>query len=145
MSLPILVAIVAIGIALTVAAVHFTGGSRTALIDGAEMARRLFAADYPGEATNEVAITIDRHSAFLPLSGGRMGIVQSFGDGFFTRIATAKDVAQLRVRAPATVSIRFRDFTWTGGHFSFAAARDAERIAGVLAPEPKQGSQEVAT
>jgi hypothetical protein len=145
MSLPILVAIVAVGIALTVAAVHFTGGSRMALIDGAENARRLFAADYPDEQTSETAITIDRHSAFLPLPGGRMGIVQSFGDGFFTRIATARDVAQLKVRAPATVSIRFRDFTWTGGHFSFAASRDAERIAAVLAPGPQQGLQEVET
>ena len=32
MSLPVLVAIVAVGIALTVAAVHFTGGSRQASI-----------------------------------------------------------------------------------------------------------------
>lgn len=36
MSLPVLVAIVILGIALSVAAVHFTGGSKPATLSGAD-------------------------------------------------------------------------------------------------------------
>ncbi|CAG0972576.1 MAG: hypothetical protein F9K19_17215 [Rhizobiaceae bacterium] len=134
MSLPLLVAIVVIGISLTVAAVHFTGGSMTAHLDGADEARRIFALDFPDEKPSTVMITSDGQSAFLALPRGRTGIVQSFGDGFFTRIATPSDVAGLKLRAPATVSLRFRDFTWTGGHFSFADAAAASAVVQALDP-----------
>lgn len=134
MSLPLLVAIVVVGIALTVAAVHVTGGSKAAHLGGADEARRIFALDFPDETPSTVVVTSDRQSAFLSLSGGRTGIVQSFGDGFFTRIATPGDVAALKLRAPATVSVRFRDFTWTGGHFAFADAAAASAVAQALDP-----------
>lgn len=134
MSLPLLVVIVAVGIALTVAAVHFTGGSKTAGIDSAEQARQIFFADFPDERAGDVIVTTDRKSAFLTLNGGRTGIVQSFGDGFFTRIVKAADVAALSVREPGMVTIRFRDFTWTGGHFPFADMGTAQRVAAGLAP-----------
>ncbi len=134
MSLPLLVAIVVIGISLTVAAVHFTGGSKTAHLGGADEAQRIFALDFPDEKPSTIVITRDGQSAFLSLSGGRTGVVQSFGDGFFTRIATPRDVAALDLRAPATVSLRFRDFTWTGGHFSFADAAAASAVAQALDP-----------
>ncbi len=134
MSLPILVAIVAIGISLTVAAVHFTGGSRPALVADADHARQIFLGDFPDERPSAATLTTDGRSAFLALTGGRMGIVQSFGDGFFTRIASPGDVASVQLREPATVSIRFRDFTWTGGRFAFAEVRAAEAIVSALAP-----------
>jgi hypothetical protein len=134
-SLPLLVAIVVIGISLTVAAVHFTGGSKVASIDDAAEARGIFARDFPDERPHSVEITSDRQSAFLALPGGRTGIVQSFGDGYFTRIATPGDVAALALREPATVSVRFRDFTWTGGHFAFADAAAAIAVAQSLDPK----------
>lgn len=134
MSLPILVAIVAVGIALTVAAVHFTGGGKTAEIAGADDARQIFLADFPDEQTGDVIVTTDRKSAFLTLERGRMGIVQSFGDGFFTRIASAKDIAAVSVREPGILTMRFRDFTWTGGHFHFADMGAARSVEIVLDP-----------
>lgn len=135
MSLPLLVAIVVIGISLTVAAVHFTGGSKVASIDDEAEARGIFARDFPDERPHSVEITRDRQSAFLALPGGRTGIVQSFGDGYFTRIATPTDVAALALRDPATVSLRFRDFTWTGGHFAFADTAAAAAVAQALDPK----------
>jgi hypothetical protein len=135
MSLPLLVAIVAVGIALAVAAVHFTGGSKHSEIAGADHARQLFLADFPSEQPGHVEITADHRSAFLDLSGGRVGIVQSFGDGFFTRKVSAADVAAIRLRETATVSIRFRDFTWTGGHFHFSSPNAAAAIFAALDPE----------
>lgn len=141
MSLPILVAIVVAGISLVVAAVHWTGGSSVATIADADHARRLFGADFPDETPEGVAITNDRQSAFLALPEGRTGIVQSFGDGYVTRIAAARDVAAITLRPPATVSIRFRDFTWTGGHFAFAEAGAATEVAARLDPARRTEKQ----
>jgi hypothetical protein len=131
MSLPVLIVLVAVGISLVVAAVHFTGGSKVAVIDDESHARRIFSLDFPDETPTEVMITADRHSAFLSLSGRRVGMVQSFGDGFFTRIATARDIAAIALRGQA-LSIRFRDFTWTGGFFRFAEDGPAARVAAIL-------------
>lgn len=142
-SLPLLVAIVVIGITLTVAAVHFTGGGKVSSIAGAAEARHIFALDFPDERPLSIEVTSDRHSAFLALPGGRTGIVQSFGDGFFTRIATPGDVAAIALREPSTVSVRFRDFTWTGGHFAFADATVASRIAQALDPKRNPSQQAI--
>lgn len=132
MSLPILVAIVAIGITLTVLAVHFTGGSKVATIADANHAAQLFLADYPNEHAGPALLTSDKQSAFIVMPGERIGIVQAFGDGYFTRIVTAGDVASVRVQDPAVLTVRFRDFTWTGGHFRFAERAVAESIAASL-------------
>lgn len=134
MSLTVLVALVVIGISLVVAAVHFTGGGKLASIDDADDARTIFARDFPDEEPADIMLTADRCSAFLVLPGARIGMVQSFGDGFFTRIASAKDVAAINLRERRSVSIRFRDFTWTGGNFLFGEEGPAGRIAAALNP-----------
>ncbi|CCV07398.1 conserved exported hypothetical protein [Mesorhizobium metallidurans STM 2683] len=59
MSLPVLVALVVFGIALSVAAVHFTGGTRTATLAGADQALRRFAQDFPDEAAAAIRLTKD--------------------------------------------------------------------------------------
>lgn len=138
MSLPILVAIVAIGISLTVAAVHFTGGSKRAAIADADQARQIFLTDFPDERVGRVTVTADKASAFLGLDGGCTGIVQSFGDGFFTRIVGAGDVASVAMQDPAMVCLRFRDFTWRGGDFRFADRETAQAIVVALEPSPER-------
>lgn len=132
MSLPLLVAIVVIGISVGVLAVHFTGGSKIATLVDGEHAARLLLADFPKEKPGKAHLTEDRQSAFMTLPNGRVGIVQAFGDGFFTRIITAGDIASLRLRDPATLSVRFRDFTWTGGHFHFGERPVVESFASIL-------------
>ena len=132
MSLPLLIVIVAVGIAATVFAVHLTGGSRKAILSDAEAARRAFGADFPDEVIGDIQLTTDGQSAFLALAGDRTGIVQNLGDGFFTRVVQPGDIAEIRLREPAIVSIRFKDFTWTGGHFHFIDPAIASSIAGRL-------------
>lgn len=132
MSLPVLVALVVIGITVGVLAVHFTGGSKVSAIRDSAHARELFALDFPDESTGDATLTSDHHSAFMSLPGGRVAIVQSFGDGFFTRTVTSGDIASIKLREPATISIRFKDFTWTGGHFHFDQADTARAIGALL-------------
>lgn len=142
MSLPLLVAIVVIGISVGVLAVHFTGGSKIATLADDGHAARLLLADFPNERPGQAHLTQDLQSAFMQLPGGRVGIVQAFGDGFFTRIITAGDIASLRVRDPAILSIRFRDFTWTGGNFHFAERAVVDTFASILStPDTKLKSE----
>lgn len=135
MSLPILVALV-VGITAAVLAVHLTGGSKLSVIEDADHAARLFLADFPNEKPGPALLTTERQSAFMDLAGERIGIVQAFGDGYFTRIVTAGDVASVQVRDPAVVTVRFRDFTWTGGHFRFGERAVAESLAAALGMPP---------
>ena len=119
MSLPALVVLVVFGIALSVAAVHFTGGTTTATLAGDDHALARFAEDFPDERPSAVRLTAGKHAAFLDLGPRRCGIVQSIGDCFLTRIVTPRDVVAL-TREGNTVSLRLNDFTWKGGNFVFA-------------------------
>jgi hypothetical protein len=133
MSLPVLVVIVAVGITLAVAAVHFTGGSRQAIISSGEEALQRFLLDFPAERARSVQVTSDERAAFIPLAGAGMGIVGVIGDKFLTRIVSARDVRSLKL-AGSTVSIRFQDFTWRGGDFVFAEPAAAREVAQALDP-----------
>ena len=132
MSLPVLVVLVVFGIALSVAAVHFTGGTTTATLASADQARARFAEDFPDEKLGTVRLTMDRHAAFIELDQQRCGIVQSIGDCFLTRIVSPRDVLALTVENGTALVIRFGDFTWKGGRFVFANESDARAVAAAL-------------
>lgn len=144
MSLPLLVAIVAFGIALSVAAVHFTGGSKTATLAGADQALSRFAEDFPDEVATVVRLTVDARTAFLDIGRGRIGIVHSIGDCFLTRIVSLQDVAVLNAGDGNTVSLRLADFTWKGGRFRFASATDAQGLLKALEPQHSNSTREAA-
>lgn len=131
MSLPVLVAIVVVGITLCVVAVHFTGGSRQAALEAAEDAARRFGEDFPDEVIRTVRLTSDKRTAFLELDGNRTGIVQTIGDRFLTRVVTPQDMSAETVE-PGILSIRFNDFTWPGGRFAFADADAAGAVIHLL-------------
>lgn len=131
MSLPVLVVLVVLGIALSVAAVHFTGGTTTATLAGADQALARFAEDFPDERPRAVRLTADNHAAFLELGPRRCGIVQSIGDCFLTRIVTPHDILALAKEANV-VSLRLDDFTWKGGRFVFADEAEALAVAATL-------------
>ena len=135
MSLTVLVLIVGFGIAAVVAAVHWSGGTTTATLAGDDQARARFAEDFPDEAPSRIWLTENRETAFLDLGGGRVGIVQSFGDRFLTRIARREDLAAAGRDDPVTVELGFRDFTWRGGRFRFASADDAAALSSALGLE----------
>ena len=144
MSLPVLVAIVAFGIALSVAAVHFTGGSKTATLSGADHAVSRFAEDFPDEVVAAARLTADARTAFLDVGRGRFGIVHSIGDGFLTRIVSPGDVVVLNAGDANTVSLRLADFTWKGGRFRFASATDALSLLEALEPQRSNSTGEAA-
>ncbi|MET2826432.1 hypothetical protein [Mesorhizobium shangrilense] len=135
MSLPVLVAIVVFGIALSVAAVHFTGGSKTATLIGADHAMSRFADDFPDELVASVRLTQDNRTAFLDLGRGRTGLVHSVGDCFLTRIVTSADILALNAVDARSISVRLADFTWKGGQFVFRSADDADAVMAELKPQ----------
>lgn len=144
MSLPVLVAIVAFGIALSVAAVHFTGGSKTATLAGPDQALHRFAEDYPDETAATVRLTADAKTAFLDLGRGRIGIVHSIGDCFLTRIVTPADTKVSGAGEAHTVLVRLTDFTWKGGRFRFASAADAQALLNALGSHHPNSAREAA-
>jgi hypothetical protein len=131
MSPPVLVVLVVVGIALSVAAVHFTGGTTTATLADADQALARFAEDFPDEKPGAVWLTADRHSAFLELAPLRCAIVQSIGDCFLTRIVAPHDIRALASEANV-VSFKLDDFTWKGGRFAFADEAGARAVAAAL-------------
>jgi hypothetical protein len=141
MSLPVLVAMVVVGIAAIVLAVHLTGGTRDATLDDADAARDRFALDFPRERVVRVILTPSGHAAFLDLEGGRAGIVQSLGGHFLTRIVTPADILRIGTPEPGRLEIATTDFSWRGGGFSFASADDARAVAARLAPGAGAPSQ----
>ncbi|MEO9615809.1 MAG: hypothetical protein ABJG86_05590 [Nitratireductor sp.] len=133
MSLPVLVAIVVIGIAAVVVAVHATGGTREAELANEAEARRRFGEDFPNETVAEVIMTTPPTAAFLLLDGTGTGIVQAVGMHFLTRVVRPADLAAVDADG-ATLGLKSRDFTWSGGRFRFAGAPEAHRIAQRLSP-----------
>ncbi|TJV39201.1 MAG: hypothetical protein E5Y02_26750 [Mesorhizobium sp.] len=144
MSLPVLVVLVVFGIALSVAAVHFTGGSRTAMLAGADQALNRFAEDFPDEVAAKVQLTADARTAFLDIGRGRIGIVHSVGDCFLTRIVTASDVSVSDSDETNTILMRLADFTWKGGSFRFASAGDAQALMNALGAHQSNSTAEAA-
>lgn len=144
MSLPVLVALVVVGIALSVLAVHFTGGSRIATLAGADQALSRLADDFPDEKVATVRLTADARTAFLDLGQGRCGIVHSVGDCFLTRIVTPHDIRALNLDEAGALSLKLADFTWRGGRFAFADSADARAVAAALGPHNPISAKEAA-
>lgn len=138
MSLPVLAALVVIGVGMIVAAIHFTGGSRAASLDTPDAARARFAIDYPSLTIGRTYVTIDRRSAFLEVADGRLGLVHAVGAKFLTRLYGPADVTSLRRSGQSAILVRFSDFTFPGARFEFENSADADRVAQILA-EPGSG------
>ena len=132
MSLPLLAAMVAGGVGLIVALIHFTGGSRVAELADADAARTRFLQDFPAEAPRAIFLSSDRHAAFLDLGRGRVGLVHAVGGRFLTRLLRPADLASLR-RSDAVVQLRLADFTFAGGSYTFADVPQAQAVEAMLA------------
>lgn len=139
MTLPVLAAMVVIGVAGIVLAVHLTGGSRPARLSGEMHALQRFGEDFPEERIQCVVLTQDGATAFLLLDRGRTGIVHGFGDRFLTRVIGSGDVAAMEGDEHG-LRLRLRDFTWKGGMFQFADAAAAARVRTALGDETAVGA-----
>jgi hypothetical protein len=134
MSLPVLVAIVAVGIAIIVLAIHLTGGSKVALLGRPEQAQARFLEDFPNEQVTTIHLTTDRKSAFLELAAGHTGFVHAVGARFLTRNLATADIASVRRAGDAGLLLRTADFTFGGGRFEFTDAATADHVAALLRP-----------
>jgi hypothetical protein len=132
MSLPILVIMVVVGIAAIVAAVHFNGGTRAAVLADADAARWRFAADYPGEIVHEVQMAADGRSAFLRLGGGGTGLVHGIGAHQLTRTLGAGDILRVERAGPNGIALALADFTFAGGEYRFASQAGADAVLDML-------------
>ena len=128
MSLPVLVGVVAFGIALVVYLVHINGGSvRLVMADEVE-ARALFAADHEDADVLRVILTADGHDAVVVLADGGTGLVHGMGSKAVTRRLPGSDGLDATEGGDDTsVAIRFHDVAMADLHLKFAdrAARDA--------------------
>lgn len=143
-SLPVLVVMVAVGISLAVAAVHFTGGSRATRLADSRQALDRFAVDFPDLEPGAVRLTQNGDTAFIELGDERTGIVHTIGDRFLTRIVTPSDIELARFDGSNALTLRLKDFTWRGGHFAFADAVAARAIFAALDPNTQPARQEAA-
>lgn len=132
MSLPVLAALVVVGVGLIVTLIHLTGGSRKASLASADAARERFALDDPNIEVSAFHLTTDRGSAFLETADGRIGLVHAMGAKFLTRLLAPEDVASLRRSGEASLLVRFSDFTFPGAVFEFESAEVADRVAAAL-------------
>jgi hypothetical protein len=132
MSLPVLAILVVVGIALIVLAIHLTGGSRAALMDGEDHARAVFAADHPNLRVHRVDITADRRSAFLHLDPGRSGLVHAMGLKFLTRVFAPGEIGSVERDGDRALLVRLGDFTFDGGRFEFASKETADAVSRLL-------------
>ena len=144
MSLPVLVAIVAVGIAVIVLAIHLTGGSKVALIESEAQAKARFAEDFADQHVSAVHLTADRHSAFLELGRDRTGLVHSIGARFLTRLLLPSDIASCRRAGDSALLLRTADITFSGGNFQFADSAAADRVALLLSQKTSRSDEAAA-
>lgn len=142
-SLPVLVGMVVVGICTAVAAVHFTGGSRTARLADTGQVLDRFAVDFPDLRAGAVRLTENGDTAFIELDRGHIGIVHVIGDRYLTRAVTPAEIEFAELDADAVLTLRLKDFTWRGGRFVFADTAAAHAIFTALDPN-KPARQEAA-
>jgi len=134
--LPMLVAIVAGGIALVVLLVHLTGGSQLAAIEGEGQARDRFAIDYPEAEVARCFLSADRRDAVLELADSHVGLVHAIGSNYLTRFVSRGEMtAEVNVSETGAVNLLTRDMTWPRAHMTFQDNETAREVAGLFAPE----------
>ena len=122
MSLPVLVLIVVAGIALVVAAVHFTGGSALARIGDERQAVDRFNADFPEDEIEQVWRAEDGMTVVLSFRGGA-GIVRAVGDKLITRRIPGHAASVSRQGRGLTIKLDER--IWRGCVMTFPVEADA--------------------
>lgn len=129
MNLPILVLIVLAGIALVVAAVHFSGGSSMLRIDNAQQAIARFNADFPEDDIVHVWRAEDALTAVLLFKGGA-GLVRSIGDKLITR--RIPDHAASVSRMGRELTVKLNERIWRGCVMTLPDEADAAACEAAL-------------
>lgn len=137
MEIGLLGAMVVLGIAAIVVAVHLTGGSKPLRMASEDEARAAFLGDHSDVEIEAVYLSESGDAAILELAGGGVGVVQSFGHRFVTRLLTSEDLSEAVAGEGGRLSLRMREFGWRGGDFVLGE-RAAPRIAARLSDRRAQ-------
>lgn len=109
MPLPVLGALVVLGIGGLVLLIHLLGWSRRPQYADEAEAREALLTDYPHARIHGVDLADDRRAALFDLAEG-VGFAAPFGDGRLTRVIAAEDVVGID-EAPDGLTIRLTDYT----------------------------------
>jgi ferric-dicitrate binding protein FerR (iron transport regulator) len=144
-SLPVLVVVVAIGIAMVVLAVHLTGGSVPAEFGDADQAAKRFAVDFPEAEVRRAFVSRDRRDVVLELADGHVGLVHAIGKMALTRFVAAGEMAaHVSGDDPRKVDLDTGDFTWPRAHFEFEDRETASEVAGLFADRTAETKRQAA-
>ncbi|TCD12358.1 hypothetical protein [Oricola cellulosilytica] len=131
MSLPVLVAVVAIGIAVIVLSVHLSGGSAAVKFATAAEAISRFKIDFPEAVVHEGHVSSDGRDVVLELADGHIGLVHVLGSKQLTRLVTCGEM--VATADGRIVELMTRDFTLPRVRLAFEDARTAGTVAGLFA------------
>lgn len=109
MPLPILGALVVLGIGGLVLLVHFLGGTKRPLYADDAAAEAALTSDYPHADIRQTLLADDRRAALFELAEG-VGFAAPFGEGRLTRVLGPDDV-KIVEDGPDGLTIRLTDFT----------------------------------
>lgn len=134
MPLPVLIAVVSVGIGLVVLVVHLTGGSRIAEIANEDAALERFRIDFPEAEVTRCIISRDRRDAVLELADGHVGLVHAVGSKFLTRFVNRGEMAaSASAVEEGIVDLNTGDITWPRAHMHFADNETAQTVADMFA------------
>lgn len=131
MSLPVLIGVVAAGIALIVVLVHLTGGSERAPLGTAEEVTERFRIDFPDAEVERCFESADGYEALLVLADGGLGLVHTVGSKSLTRHYKREALAtMISVKDDASLAFDAHEMTLPPVVIRFADARTrAEAMA----------------
>lgn len=109
MPLPILGALVVLGIGGLVLLVHFLGGTKRPRYDDEADAAAALTVDYPNAIICQTMLADDGKAALFELADG-VGFAAPFGEGRLTRVLGPNDVRRVDER-PDGLTIRLTDYT----------------------------------
>ena len=131
MPLPILVAVVGIGIAAIIIAVHLMGGTVVAEFTSLDEAIDRFRIDYPEAKVAACHISKKRRDAVLELADGHVGLVHAIGSKYLTRLIRGGQMAA-RATGTGTVEIDTHDITWPRARMEFEDQETARNVAELI-------------
>ncbi len=109
MPLPILGALVVLGIGGLVLLVHLLGGTKRPRYEDEAAAAAAFTSDYPHAQIRRTMLADDRQAALFQLAEG-VGFAAPFGEGRLTRLLGPDDVSGVD-EGPMGLTIRLTDYT----------------------------------
>ena len=129
MSLGVLVVVVAFGVLMVIAAVHFTGGSRQTDTRDPGEAIMEFARAFPDEAIRSVTMTRDAKACFLRLADGKVGFLQTMGRHYVARLILPGTASVTPLEGQPGLKIKFHDSTLKGGEYVFQNSEEAAEVS----------------